>query len=255
MTTTGYMLKGPPRDWRTKRQHPAATAQITAKLAANKGRPCDHPGCDKVRNGISKYCRTHQERHSSHGDTLASTPTTNQLRVIKQAIQLYLLTNPSFAETLRLDIESTTRARQLSPSFTMGPNDVHRGIPAAGKATGLLANWYHKHKRTYADLLLHAVAMEAWVAIYYDGHAANRKRFLMTHIGKRLGHFSKMMGKKEFLRTVTGAVHRYAGSRIHRDMIACYQKAFWDRSVTTKDGQQMTLLMLAKTALRAAKLL
>jgi hypothetical protein len=160
-----------------------------------------------------------------------------------------------FAKNVEIDLRSKERERSLPASSCMKPSDCHKGLPRVAKSTALLANWYHRKGRTYTDALLHAIAMEAFVSIYYDGAMKNRKRFLLTQTGAVLGHFNKQFTNARLHRTVTGAVHRHAGSMLRSDALEVYGRNFWDKAVKTVDGQDLTILQYTRMALQAAGLL
>lgn len=264
------VTRGTPRDWRVGAQAPNNAAQLKRRQTLNETQPCQCPGCTgpdgrpRNRAGVSRYCGPHRDEASRNGDPLARLPARNELVILKKAMAIYLETNPRLAKQVDGDLKALDARKVLPRSFMLGPSDIHRGLPQIAKAHGLLANWQHKHGRSYTEAVTHAMALIGWMAIYYGntgsprsagGFSENRERFLQTRAGALLGDFRKTIGTTTLIKDVSGATRRHLGRDFIRNAREIYGKDFWSSPVSTVDGQDMTILDYAKAALRAAKLL
>lgn len=252
------VTRGHPRDWRVGVQAPDNAQQLRCRQITNETKPCDCPGCDRKRYGISRYCGPHKDAAGSRGDPLARLPARNELTIFRHAIAVYLATDTQLAARVTEDLKALDRRMALPPSFGLGPGDIHRGLPQIAKAKGLLANWQHKDGRSYTEAVTNALALIGWMAVIYassGGLWENRKAFLTTRAGALLGDFRKTIGTKTLIKEASGATHRLLGRDFVHHAQQTYGKDFWSSAVSTNDGQSMTLLDYTRMALKAANLL
>lgn len=251
---------GRPSDWRVGRQSPVSAQRLRRRQIVNQTKRCDVAGCSKHREGVGRYCRAHRDLASKRGDPLARLPSRNELAIFKRAISLYLSKEPKLARRISGDLKALERTKALPPSFCLSPADIHRKLPQAAKATGLLANWQHREGRTYTEAVDHALALMGWMLVYFDsGNAGgiwrNREPFLRTRSGALLGDIRKTIAGTPVCKEASGATHRHLGKGFIRHATTIYGPAFWSSPVATQNGQDMTLLDYTKLALTAAGLL
>lgn len=250
------ITRGHPRDWRVARQSDVSARSLRARQITNETKPCECPGCTKRRAGVSPYCSTHKQAKSDRGGPLSRLPSRNELAIFKRAIALYLGTDSKMAARVTADLSALERRMTLPPSFCLSPGDIHAKLPVVAKATGVRANWQHRHGKTYTEAVTHALALMGWMAVYYDtsgGLWRNRKDFLATRAGAVFGDISKPSAK--MAKVVSGAVKRHLGTDVIRHASTIYGRDFWSSPVATASSQSMTILDYAKLALRAANLL
>ncbi|MER8639182.1 hypothetical protein [Mesorhizobium sp. M1365] len=191
---------------------------------------------------------------------MARLPSRNELAIFKKAIDLYTQADPKFAARVGVDLRGLENRMVLPPSFCLRVTDLHPKLPQIAKAKGLLANWQHKDSRTYTEAVIHALALTGWMHVYFhSGQAgglwANHSRFLETRAGALLGDFRKTMGTTSLVKKASGATHRHLGRDFVRHAQQIHGKDFWSSTVSTNDGQSLTLLAYTRMALRAANLL
>lgn len=247
--------RGRPSDWHVAKQSPGSAISLRRRRVLNEQKRCQCPDCSRLRYGVSRYCHTHRRAASTRGDPLSRLPSRNELLIFKKAAAVYLQVNPKFSRKVSEALQDLERSKSLPPAFCLAPADIHAKLPQVAKATGLLANWYHKEKRSYTDAVLHALALMGWMDVYYDGLPENREAFLRTRAGVLLGDFRKTVGNQYLTKEVSGAVHRRLGIDFVRHAKQVYGSGFWSSPVSTPDGQSMTILTYTRAALRVAKLL
>lgn len=253
------VTRGHPRNWRVGVQAPDNGAQLRRRQIINETKPCDCPGCDRKRSGVSRYCGPHRDAASSRGDPLARLPSRNELAIFKHAIAVYLQTDAALGKRITGDLRSLERRMAQPHAFCLSPADIHKGLPQIAKAKGLLANWQHKEERTYTEGVTNALALMGWMEVYYPTIAGglweNRKAFLCTRAGALLGDFRKTIGRKTLTKEASGATHRLLGRDFVHHANTIYGRDFWSSPVSTNDGQSLTLRDYTRMALKAANLL
>ena len=275
---------GPPVTWFTQ-DRSNRKDELNAKKAENEKLECDVPGCTCKRAGMSRLCRRHADRIKSIGDPVATVPTQNELLIFKKAIDLYLKTlTPERLSEIELELDYQARQFRRPVSWAAMPSDMHHRLPQAARAE-IIKAWLTKDDKDPRDFFKHALAVEGWTIVFFDGMARYRNRFIQTNTGTwatSRGTPRKDWTRLSFTEDATTIIYGPNGpyhprieklwteyqtahisgpvkARLGREAIhaahTAYGKSFWDCSVELTDDRQMTILDYTRLALRGANLL
>lgn len=154
-------------------------------IAANEKLECLAPACDALRADRSQYCLRHARRLRDAGDPVCRLPKAAELKVYQRQLEQQIEELPERSRKQLEDLmDEAVRSKLRKPEgWATGYYGIHGRMPIKAKAAIVLAN-LGKHGVDLRELLIRALALEAWAKDRYNGMPQNRERFIQTQIGK-----------------------------------------------------------------------